>query len=62
MSLKGSVGRMRVLGMFENWAGKCVLDFDLKRPTATLVLNERERETHTHTVTDTQTGIVGYRK
>ena len=30
-------GGMRLLGVFENWAGKCVLDFDLKRPTATLV-------------------------
>jgi len=28
---------MRVLGVFEKWAGKGVLDFDLKRPTATLV-------------------------
>ena len=27
-------GGMRVLGVFENWAGKCVLDFDLNRPTA----------------------------
>ena len=30
-------GGMRVLGVFENWAGKCLFDFDLKRPTATLV-------------------------
>jgi len=30
-------GGMRVLGVFENWAGKFGLDFDLKRPTATLV-------------------------
>jgi len=30
-------GGMCVLGVFEKWAGKCVLDFDLKRPTATLV-------------------------
>ena len=26
---------MRVLGVFKNLAGKCVLDFDLIRPTAT---------------------------
>ena len=25
---------MRVLGVFEIWAGKCVFDFDLKRPSA----------------------------
>ena len=37
---------MRALGVFENWAGKFVFDFDLKRPTATLVA----------------TDIVGYRK
>jgi len=39
-------GGRRVLGVFENWAGKCVFDFDLKRPTATLVASE----------------VVGYRK
>ena len=38
-------GGMRVLGVFENWAGRCVLDFDLKRPTAIIV------------VTDTQTRL-----
>jgi len=27
-------GGMRVLGVCENWAGKCVLDFDFKRQTA----------------------------
>ena len=30
-------GGLCVLGVFENLAGKSVLDFDLKRPTATLV-------------------------
>ena len=45
-------GGMRVSGVFENWAGKCVLDIDLKRPTATLMQQERQ---HTHRV------IVGYR-
>ena len=30
-------GGMRVLGVFENRAGKFVLDFDLKRPTTSLV-------------------------
>ena len=30
-------GGMRVLDVFENWAEKYVLDFDLKRPAAILV-------------------------
>jgi len=38
VSPKGSTGGMRVLGVFENWAGKCVLDFDLKRPTAIILV------------------------
>ena len=40
-------GGMRVLGVFENWAGSCVFDFGLKRPTAILVV---------------ATEVVGYRK
>jgi len=27
-----------VLGVFENWAGTCVFDFDLNRPTIILVV------------------------
>ena len=26
------------MGVFENWVGKCVFDFDLKRPTIIIVL------------------------
>ena len=36
-------GGMRVFGVFENWAGKCLFDFDLKRPAATLVVTDRDR-------------------
>ena len=45
---------MNVLGVFENWVGKCVLDFDLKRPTAIIVTTDSQ----THRLTK----IVGYRK
>ena len=48
VSSKGSVGAACV------WAGMSVLDFDLKRPTATLVATDGQ--------TDKQTYIVGYRK
>jgi len=43
---------MHVLGVFENWAGRCVC---LKRPAAILVATDTE--THTHRQTDRDRGL-----